>query len=107
MMSPGFVDWGCGGIASNPVEVVLQRVERAVPVAGQRGQDGPSGRVGQRREDLLGDGLDGRRSIVASLPNQAPRPSAVVSAAHTFSGGCAIGTVRSMRLGNPMKASSK
>ena len=29
----------------------------------------------------------GRRSIVASLPNQAPRPSAVVSAAHTFSGG--------------------
>ena len=49
----------------------------------------------------------GRTSIVASLPNQAPSPSAVVSAAHTFSGGCAIGTVRSMRSGNPMKASSK
>jgi hypothetical protein len=30
-----------------------------------------------------------------------------VSAAHTFSGGCAIGTVRSMRSGNPMTASTK
>jgi hypothetical protein len=29
----------------------------------------------------------GRRSIVASLPNQLPRPSAVVSAAHTLAGG--------------------
>ena len=29
----------------------------------------------------------GRRSIVASLPNQALRPSAVVSAAHTLLGG--------------------
>ena len=39
MMSSGFVDWGCGGIARSPVEVVLQRIERAVPVAGQRGQE--------------------------------------------------------------------
>ena len=29
----------------------------------------------------------GRRSIAASLPNQVPRPSAVVSAAHTLAGG--------------------
>src|SRR6201993_2023595 len=48
----------------------------------------------------------GRRSIFASLPNQALRPSAVVSAAHTLAGGCAISTVRSMRSGNPMTASS-
>jgi hypothetical protein len=39
MMSSGFLEWGCGGPASTPVEVVLQRVERAVPVAGQRGQE--------------------------------------------------------------------
>ena len=32
----------------------------------------------------------GRRSIVAALPNHAPRPSAVVSAAHTLAGGCAM-----------------
>ena len=47
----------------------------------------------------------GRRSIVAALPNQVPRPSAVVSAAHTLAGGCAISTVRSIRSGNPMTAS--
>ena len=29
----------------------------------------------------------GRKSITASSPNQAPSPSAVVSAAHTSSGG--------------------
>src|SRR5829696_2658398 len=48
----------------------------------------------------------GRRLIVAELPNQVPRPSAVVSAAHTAAGGRAISTVRSMRSGNPMPASS-
>src|SRR5215831_17133925 len=47
----------------------------------------------------------GRRSIAASLPNQAPRPSAVVSAAHTAAGGCASSTVRSIRSGNAMTAS--
>src|SRR6266516_4787156 len=49
----------------------------------------------------------GRRSIVASSPNQAPRPSAVVSAAHTALGGCASSTVRSMRSGNPITASNR
>ena len=49
----------------------------------------------------------GRRSMVASLPNQAARPSAVVSAAHTFSGGAASSTVRSMRSGKPTVTSSK
>ena len=44
----------------------------------------------------------GRRSMVAVLPNQAPSPSAVVSAAHTLAGGCATSTVRSMRSGNAM-----
>src|SRR5215469_9273327 len=47
----------------------------------------------------------GRRSIAASLPNQPARPSAVVSAAHTFSGGWASSTVRSIRSGNAMAAS--
>src|SRR5688572_16935761 len=47
----------------------------------------------------------GRRSIVASLPNQVPSPSAVVSAAHTAPGGWATCTVRSMRSGNAMTAS--
>ena len=37
-----------------------------------------------------------RRSIVAAWPNQLARPSAVVSAAHTLAGGCAISTVRSI-----------
>src|SRR5580692_11232403 len=49
----------------------------------------------------------GRRSIVAVLPNQLPRPSAVVSAAHTLAGGCAISTTRSMRSGNAMTASKE
>ena len=49
----------------------------------------------------------GRRSIVAWLPNQVPRPSAVVSAAQTLAGGWAISTVRSMRSGNPMTASNQ
>ncbi len=43
----------------------------------------------------------GRRSIVASSPNQALSPSAVVSAAHTRCGGAASSTVRSMRSGKP------
>jgi hypothetical protein len=43
----------------------------------------------------------GRRSIVASLPNQALSPSAVVSAAHTLVGGWATSAVRSMRSGKP------
>src|SRR6476661_3430109 len=43
----------------------------------------------------------GRRSIVAALPNHAPRPSAVVSAAHTRAGGAATSTVRSIRSGKP------
>src|SRR6476646_26469 len=47
----------------------------------------------------------GRRSIVAALPNQVPRPSAVVNAAHTLAGGCPISTVRSTRSGDPMTAS--
>ncbi len=47
----------------------------------------------------------GRRSISASLPNHVPRPSAVVSAAHTFAGGCASSTVRSIRSGNAMSSS--
>src|SRR5262249_6599565 len=47
----------------------------------------------------------GRRSIAASLPNQAPRPSAVVSAAHTAAGGRAGSTVRSIRSGKAMTAS--
>src|SRR5712691_565751 len=49
----------------------------------------------------------GRRSIVAWLPNQLPRPSAVVSAAHTLAGGWAISPTRSIRSGNPMTASNK
>ena len=49
----------------------------------------------------------GRRSIVASFPNQLDRPSAVVSADQTFAGGWAISTTRSMRSGNHMTASSK
>jgi hypothetical protein len=49
----------------------------------------------------------GRRSIVASLPNQVPSPSAVVRAAHTLAGGWAISTTRSMRSGNPMSTSIK
>ena len=77
MMSPGFVDWGFSGIASNPVEVVLQRVERAVPVAGQRGQE------------LLRHLHRGGPELV---PHPAPFPR--------------FGTVRSMRSGNPMKASA-
>ena len=48
----------------------------------------------------------GRRSIVAWWPNQLARPSAVVSAAHTLAGGWAISTVRSMRSGKPMTAST-
>src|ERR1700728_1128399 len=47
----------------------------------------------------------GRRSIVASWPTHVPRPSAVVSAAHTLAGGCASSRVRSMRSGKPMTAS--
>ena len=47
----------------------------------------------------------GRRSIAACWPNQALSPSAVVSAAHTLAGGCAISTVRSMRSGNAIAAS--
>src|SRR5258708_8945195 len=39
MVSSGFVEWGCGGLARGPVEVVRQRIERVVPVAGQRGQE--------------------------------------------------------------------
>jgi hypothetical protein len=39
MMSPGFAGRGCGEHAGGPVEVVLQRLKRAVPVAGQRGQE--------------------------------------------------------------------
>jgi hypothetical protein len=90
--------WGfcfCG-----PVEVDPQRGERAIPAAGQRGQDGATAGVGQGGEDLFGDRLDvwppvqliraeppGRRSMVASWPNQVPRPSAVVSAAHTWADG--------------------
>jgi len=35
MMSSGFVTWD----GACPVEVVLQRAERAVPVAGERGQE--------------------------------------------------------------------
>src|SRR3954451_18782257 len=49
----------------------------------------------------------GRRSIVARSPNQAPRPSAVVSAAHTLAGGRAISTVRLMRSGNAMRISQR
>src|SRR5919107_1805292 len=48
----------------------------------------------------------GRRLIVAELPNQVPRPSAVVSAAHAAAGARAISTVRSMRSGNAIPASS-
>src|SRR3954454_12221030 len=44
----------------------------------------------------------GRRSIAASLPNQAASPSAVVSAAQTLSGGWATSTVRSTRSGKPI-----
>src|SRR6185437_14971946 len=47
----------------------------------------------------------GRRSIVAWSPNQAARPAAVVSAAHTWPGGAATCTVRSMRSGNATAAS--
>ena len=43
---------------------------------------------------------------MAWLPNQLPRPRAVVSAAHTSAGGRAISTTRSMRSGNPMTASA-
>src|SRR5215471_20704155 len=39
MMSSGFVQRGRGGRAGGPVEVVLQRAERALPVAGERGQE--------------------------------------------------------------------
>src|SRR5215469_2787818 len=49
----------------------------------------------------------GRRSISAVSPNQEPSPSAVVSAAHTFSCGWASSTVRSMRSGKPMMASEE
>ena len=49
----------------------------------------------------------GRRSIAACWPNQPARPSAVVSAAHTLAGGWASSTVRSMRSGKPITASSK
>ena len=35
----GFLERGCCGLASGPVEVLCQRLERAVPVAGQRGQE--------------------------------------------------------------------
>jgi hypothetical protein len=38
-MSSGFAGQGCGGPLRRPVEVVLQRLERAVPIAGQRGQE--------------------------------------------------------------------
>ena len=47
----------------------------------------------------------GRRSIAACWPNHALSPSAVVSAAQTAAGGCAISTVRSMRSGNDIAAS--
>src|SRR5437870_4352223 len=56
---------------------------------------------------LIRAGPPGRRSIVASLPNQAPSPSAVVSAAHTLAGGWATSTVRSMRSGKPMTPSQQ
>ena len=36
---PGVRGAGCGGAAGVPVEVILQRAERAFPVAGQRGQE--------------------------------------------------------------------
>ncbi len=47
-----------------------------------------------------------RSAIVAWLPNQLPRPSAVVSAAHTLAGKRAISTTHSMRSGNPTTASN-
>ncbi len=49
----------------------------------------------------------GSSSIAASSPNQAPSPSAVVSAAHTRSGRAASSTVRSMRSGKPMASSTR
>jgi hypothetical protein len=39
MLSSGLVRSGCAGLAGTPVEVVLQRAERAIPVPGQRGQE--------------------------------------------------------------------
>src|SRR5258706_6411393 len=39
MVSSGFLECGCGGLARGPAAVVRQRIERVVPIAGQRGQE--------------------------------------------------------------------
>src|SRR5690348_8610610 len=45
--------------------------------------------------------------MVTSSPNQADSPSAVVRAAQTFGGGCAISRVRTMRSGKAISTSSE
>ena len=116
--------FGSGGIEVGDQVAQLARpavgvavVGRAVGVVGQLGEAGLDDGQPRPRADRFERELDvgAARVIVgqtvdvpgeAELPNQVPRPSAVVSAAHTAAWGRAISTVRSMRSGNAMPASS-